>query len=68
MSPNFNVPNINVLHINGSLQYFNREWLKFRAHGLYQKLIFKYSRIGPHISCIRIGRPTLEIYKSLTDI
>jgi hypothetical protein len=26
------------------------------------------SRIGPHISCSRIGRPNLEIYKSLTDI
>ncbi len=25
-------------------------------------------RIGPHISCSRIGRPILEIYKSLTDI
>jgi hypothetical protein len=38
MSPNFNVPNINVQHINGSLLYFNREWLKFRANWLYQKL------------------------------
>ncbi len=26
------------------------------------------SRIGPHISCCRIGRPILEIYKSLTQI
>jgi hypothetical protein len=25
-------------------------------------------RIVPHISCSRIGRPILEIYKSLTDI
>ncbi len=25
-------------------------------------------RIGPHISCRRICRPILEIYKSLTDI
>jgi hypothetical protein len=25
-------------------------------------------RIGPHISCSRIGRPILEIYESLTDI
>ncbi len=25
-------------------------------------------RIGPHISCSRIGRRILEIYKSLTDI
>jgi hypothetical protein len=25
-------------------------------------------RIGPHISCSRIGRLILEIYKSLTDI
>jgi hypothetical protein len=25
-------------------------------------------RLGPHISCSRIGRPILEIYKSLTDI
>jgi hypothetical protein len=31
MSHNINVPNINVLHIN-------REWLKFRAHWLFQKL------------------------------
>jgi hypothetical protein len=30
-SPNFNVPNINLLHII-------REWLKFRAHWLCQKL------------------------------
>jgi hypothetical protein len=25
------------------------------------------SRIGPHISCSRIGRSIVEIYKSLTD-
>jgi hypothetical protein len=25
-------------------------------------------RIGPHISCYRICRPILKIYKSLTDI
>jgi hypothetical protein len=31
MSPNFYVPNINLLHII-------REWLKFRAHWLCQKL------------------------------
>ncbi len=36
MSPNFNVPNINVLNIN--VLHINREWLKFRAHWLYQKL------------------------------
>jgi hypothetical protein len=26
-----------------------------------------YSRIGPHISCSRIGRSTMGVYKSLTD-
>jgi hypothetical protein len=35
-SPNFNVPNINVVNIN--VLHINREWLKFRAHWLYQKL------------------------------
>ncbi len=29
---------------------------------------FYIPRIGPHISCSRIGRLILEIYKSLTDI
>jgi hypothetical protein len=38
MSPNFNVPNINVLHYTSTALYFNREWLKFRAQWLYQKL------------------------------
>jgi hypothetical protein len=27
-----------------------------------------FPRISIHISCRRIGRPILEIYKSLTDI
>jgi hypothetical protein len=35
-SPNFNFPNINVLNIN--VLHINFEWLKFRAHLLYQKL------------------------------
>ncbi len=29
---------------------------------------FYIPKIGPHISCSRIGRLILEIYKSLTDI
>ncbi len=36
MSPNSNALNINVLNINEL--HINHEWLKFRAHLLYQKL------------------------------
>jgi hypothetical protein len=29
---------------------------------------FYFPKISPNISCSRIGRPILEIYKSLSDV
>ncbi len=40
----------------------------FHIHVSVSDLYSCIPRIGSHIFCSRIGRPILEIYKSLTDI